>query len=150
MPPGHDHYHLWCGSAYCLRITVSSQRMGAPKWKQYGKAWKKCLTIEHNVLEQKLCGFPPVDTNDGSQDLTEASSQIHWTGPTEKHMPVAHSDTSWQSSIYHLKEIQLRQCLNKYIQGQRKYFPELLLISWLTAERIGIANLIWWLKLLCL
>lgn len=49
-------------SAYCLRITVPSKRIGMPKWKQYGKAWKKRLTIEHNVLKQKLCGFPPVDT----------------------------------------------------------------------------------------
>lgn len=49
-------------SAYCLRIPVPSKRIGVPKWKQYGEAWKKCLTIEHNVLKQKLCGFPPVDT----------------------------------------------------------------------------------------
>ena len=49
-------------SAYCLRITVPSKRIGMPKWKQYGTAWKKCLTIEHSVLKQKLCGFPPVDT----------------------------------------------------------------------------------------
>lgn len=62
MPLGHDHYHLWCGSAYCLCITMPSKRMGVPKWKQYGKAWKKCLTIEHNVLKRKLCGFPPVAT----------------------------------------------------------------------------------------
>lgn len=49
-------------STYCLSITMPSKRIGMPKWKQYGKAWKKCLTTKHNVLKQKLCGFPPVDT----------------------------------------------------------------------------------------
>ena len=50
----------------------------------------------------------------------------------------------------HLKEIQLRQWLNKCIQSWGKYFPTLLLTSWLTAERTGIANFIRWLKVLCL
>ena len=86
---------------------------------------------------------------DSSQDLTE-TPQVHCTGPTEKHSLVAPSGTFWQRSIEHLKEIQLGQWLNKCIQGQRKYFPTLLLISWLTAERTGIANFIWGLEVLCL
>lgn len=62
MPPGHDHYHLWCGSAYCLCITMPSKRMGCLNESNMVRLEKKCLTIEHNVLKRKLCGFPPVDT----------------------------------------------------------------------------------------
>lgn len=77
-------------SAYCLRIPMPSKRMGVPKWKQYGEAWKKCLTTEHNVLTQNSVYFPC--WYDSSQDLTETSSQIHCTGPSEKHSPAARSD----------------------------------------------------------
>ena len=102
--------------------------------------WTQCLNTE-------TLWIPPIDM------IVLKTSQKCLNSLHRCHGEVQPCSSFWHILAEfheHLKEIQLRQWFNKCIQSWRKYFPTLLLISWLTAEGTGITNFIWWLKVFCL
>lgn len=103
------------------------------------EAWKEMLCYWTKCLKHKLCGFPPCDTKWCIGPHRSIPSDSRDISRKEAHLVAP--GTSWQTSMSHLKEIQLGPWLNECIRSQRKYFPALLLISWLTAKRTGISKI---------